>query len=89
MSQEIRKNLHDVKEALNEQKRSDPARTDQAEELQKNIDSFLEQSDEISEEEHVNMLQKLKHSVEQFEASHPTLGLMFEKFLDTLSNMGI
>ncbi len=89
MTKNVKQELKDIRQALDEHSSSDSSKNEAAQRLRKDIDHYLEHSHKTTEQEHTHMLAGLKRSIEQFEASHPTLGLMIEKFLDTLSNLGI
>ncbi len=89
MKQQIRKELREIREALRRQEDLSASDQGKADRLIEEIDGFLEKSPPTDEREQENMLDGLKQSVEEFEASHPTLGLLIEKFIDTLSNLGI
>jgi hypothetical protein len=53
------------------------------------IDMLREEPGEIPLHRYQQFLERLKESVQHFEASHPSLTLAVERVIDALSNMGI
>ena len=89
MKSDIHHELKEIRRALEHHRQAGPQQARAADRLQREIDDFLQATPEPDKDEQENMLKPLKESIEQFEVAHPTLGLMIEKFLDTLSNLGI
>ena len=90
MKHQVKKDLKKIRDALeNQDEGKTPSSGKPPERLKEDIDEYLETASELENEEHDRKLGGLKKSIEEFEGAHPDLGFLIEKFLDTLSNLGI
>jgi hypothetical protein len=88
-----KKHLHKtIKELHAELKKTEPADDHvrgHIERLLIEIDLLREEPGEIPLHRYQQLLERLKESVQHFEASHPSLTLAVGRVIDALSNMGI
>jgi hypothetical protein len=88
-----KKHLHKtIKELHAELKKTEPADDHvrgHIERLLIEIDMLRAEPGEIPLQRYQQFLERLKESVQHFEASHPSLTLVVERVIDALSNMGI
>ena len=90
MKHQVKKDLKQIRDALEKQDGGhSPSSGKTPDHLKRDIDEYLESAPELEDNEHDQKLGGLKKSIEEFEGAHPDLGFLIEKFIDTLSNLGI
>ncbi len=88
-NKELHETIKKLRAELEKIKPSDDHMRGHIERLLHEIDMLNGETQDIPLHRYQQLLDRLKESVQYFEASHPSLTLSVERVIDALSNMGI
>jgi predicted component of type VI protein secretion system len=83
---ELARRLTELQAELERTQSVDPKSRELLENVQRNIESVLERSDESGQS---SLRERLEAAIEHFETSHPVLTATMGRVMDQLSNLGI
>ena len=87
--EDLRQELKRFNEKLENKKNLDDSLKDNLKKLMDDVSNFLDNSEEISNEEKEGLVDNLKDATMNFETKHPELSESLNIIFHTLSNMGI
>lgn len=83
---ELARRLAELQAELERTQSVDPKSRELLENVQRNIESVLERSDESGQS---SLRERLEAAIEHFETSHPVLTATMGRVMDQLANLGI
>jgi len=86
---QLHKTIEELRAELEKAQTADDRVRAQIQGLLKEIDELVDEDGEIPSHRHQQFLERLKESVQHFEASHHSLTLAVSRVINALSGMGI
>ena len=87
--QQIHKSIKELRDELEKVQEAEDHVRERIQGLLKEIDGLVDASGEIPPQRHEQFLERLKESVQYFEASHLSLTQAVSRVINALSGMGI
>jgi len=86
---ELRKLLQKLSSEIENTQKVDKSSKEMLDKIRDDIDDLLERDDKKISDKHLSLMDQLKDSTEQFEASHPELTAIMNNVINFLNNLGI
>jgi len=86
---QLHKTIEELRDELEKAQSAEDHVREHIQRLLKEIDALIEEPGKVPTHQYQQFLERLKESVQHFEASHLSLTLAVGRVIDALSNMGI